>query len=399
MRRRALIILSFVAFISLGLPDGLLGVAWPSIRADFGLPVDALGLFLIFSTAGYMTSGFFSGALVRALGLGSLLGLSCAASGAALAVYSIAPRWWIFVGFGVVGGLGAGAIDAGLNAYVDRNHSHRLMQWLHASFGVGITLGPAIMTTGLALTGRWEPGYRLVAAAQILLAIAFIATRRLWHAAAPGSAEAASEAPAPKDASTLESVLNLPSLVGMMLFTVYTGAEVGLGVWAYTLLTEARGVDPTVAGVITGSYWASFTVGRILAGLLGPRISLSRLVGWAVAAALGCVVLVWLDLGSVPTVIGIAGTGFLTAPVFPGLMSDTRNRVEERHLTNSIGMQIAGAGLGASALPALAGVLARRFGLETIPAYLAVTLAVLLLLFVGSHLRSRGAGSRHRRAS
>ena len=278
--RTILIVLSFVAFISLGLPDGLLGVAWPGIRDTFGLPVDALGLFLVFTTAGYMTSGFFSGALVRRLGLGGVLAASCAATGIALGVYSLAPAWWLFVAFGLLGGSGAGAIEAGLNAYIDRNHSERLMQWLHASFGVGITMGPAIMTTGLSLTGQWQPGYQVVAVAQLALAAGFLATRRLWErerratdAAGPdGYGETGSDgeaggaggrAGAPGDsgshaaageATIWQSAVHLRSLAGMLLFFTYVGAELGLGVWAYTLLTESRGVDPTIAGIVTGGY-------------------------------------------------------------------------------------------------------------------------------------------------
>lgn len=413
---RILLFLSFVAFISLGLPDGLLGVAWPGIRDTFGLPVDALGLFLVFTTAGYMTSGFFSGALVRKLGLGGVLGASCAATGLALGVYSMAPAWWLFVAFGALGGAGAGAIDAGLNAYIDRNHTERLMQWLHASFGVGITLGPAIMTAGLSLTGQWQPGYQVVAVAQLLLAAGFLATRRLWERErgwprVAASGERASDADADQragdevethpepssgpaatacgEASIWESAVHLRSLAGMLLFFTYVGAELGLGIWAYTLLTESRGVDSTIAGIITGGYWASFTAGRILAGVVGSRVGLQRLVGWAIGLAAVSMAVVWADLGPWPTAAGIALTGFLIAPVFPGLMSDTRNRVEARHLSNTIGMQIAGAGLGGAALPALAGVSARALGLEAIPAFLFGILVVLLVLFVGSHLRMR----------
>ena len=397
--RTILLILSFIAFISLGLPDGLLGVAWPGIRDTFGLPVDALGLFLVFTTAGYMTSGFFSGALVRKLGLGGVLAASCAATGIALGVYSVAPAWWVFVVFGLLGGSGAGAIDAGLNAYIDRNHSERLMQWLHASFGVGITLGPAIMTTGLSLTGQWQPGYRVVAVAQLVLAAGFLVTRRLWEREGPRAdapddgrtREGVADAPdaAAGEATIWQSAVHLRSLAGMLLFFTYVGAELGLGVWAYTLLTESRGVEPTIAGIVTGGYWASFTVGRILAGILGSRIGLQRLVGWAIGLAAVSMAVVWADLGAGPTVAGIAVTGFLIAPVFPGLMSDTRNRVEERHLSNTIGMQIAGAGLGGAALPALAGVGARVFGLEAIPVFLFAFLVVLLVLYALTHLWAR----------
>ena len=146
-----LVLLAYVAFISLGLPDGLLGVAWPSMRADFALPLDALGMLLVASTSGYLTSSFFSGRIVARLGVGGLLAASCAATGGSLLGYTLAPSWMTLVPFGLVAGLGAGAIDAGINTYIASHHGESLMQWLHASFGVGITLGPIIMTTGLNL--------------------------------------------------------------------------------------------------------------------------------------------------------------------------------------------------------------------------------------------------------
>ncbi|MFW5688307.1 MAG: MFS transporter [bacterium] len=417
-RAGAVVVLAFLAFISLGLPDGLMGVAWPGIREHFSLPVDALGVFLIFATAGYMTSSFLSGALVRAFGVGGLLAASCAATATALAVYSVAPSWWVFVGFGTLGGLGAGAIDAGLNNYIDRHHNERLMQWLHASFGVGITIGPIIMTTSIQIGGRWQPGYQVVAAAQLTLALAFVLTRRKWQDAAdraasaadgeratdvpaelPVSAPGAHDAhPAPSEqsaravdhageATIRQSLLHVPSLVSMLLYFTYTGAELGLGLWAYTFLTEGRGVPTTVAGIVTGSYWASFTIGRILAGVTSSRVNVQLLVGAGIAIAIGAITVVWIDLGTAATVAGIAVTGFVIAPIFPGMMSDTRNRVEPRHLSNTIGMQIAAAGLGAAAIPAIAGVTARTFGLEAIPAYLVIVLSILFVLFVGSHLR------------
>ncbi|MFW6288459.1 MAG: MFS transporter [Spirochaetota bacterium] len=216
--------LAFIAFVSLGLPDGLLGVAWPGIRREFGLPLDALGVFLVASTTGYMVSSFLSGALMRAMGVGGLLAASCAATGTALAMFTFAPVWPVFVAFGSLAGLGAGAIDAGLNNYIDRNHGRNLMQWLHASFGVGITLGPLIMTAGLSLTGAWELGYRVVATAQLTLSLAFLLTRRRWHPTSGTPAVPEHEAPPPEargsaasEATLGQSMRNPSSLLSMLL--------------------------------------------------------------------------------------------------------------------------------------------------------------------------------------
>src|SRR5512138_408589 len=160
--RLGLILLAFIAFVALGLPDGLLGVAWPSIRTGFSIPLDAIGMLLTSATAGYMTSSFLSGTIVTRIGVGRVLAASCAMTGAALIGYTLVPEWWMMVLIGVFGGLGAGAIDAGLNTYVAAHFGEGLMQWLHASWGVGVTMGPIIMTTGLTLFHTWRLGYRVV---------------------------------------------------------------------------------------------------------------------------------------------------------------------------------------------------------------------------------------------
>jgi len=377
-----LIILAYIAFISLGMPDGLHGVAWPGIRETFGLPLDALGLLLIFATAGYMLSSFFSGPLVKKMGVGGLLSLSCAATATALMVYSITPFWWLFVIIATLGGLGAGAIDAGLNNYIDRNHSERLMQWLHASFGIGITLGPVIMTLGISLTGQWRLGYRVVSFAQYALALCFFLTRHLWKAASTDTEE---EKPSESEASLTDSLKVFPVWLSMILFFLYTGVELGLGLWAYSLLTESRGVSVEIAGFITGSYWAMFTLGRILAGWYTKHLSLRRILNISLFSAMAGTLLIWLNLGVALSVAGIALTGFAVAPIFPALVSDTRNRVGLKHQSNTIGMQIAAAGFGAAVVPSIAGVLARQLGLEVIPIYLFMAILLLWLCLGLSH--------------
>jgi len=381
-----LILLSYIAFISLGLPDGLLGVAWPGIRRDFGLPLDALGILLVCGTSGYTLSSFFSGALVRKLGIGGLLSLSCAATASALFVYSVTPFWFLFAAAAIMGGLGAGAIDAGINTYVAQNHSERMMQWLHASFGIGITSGPLIMTMGLTLFHRWQWGYTVVASAQITLAAAFFLTRHHWTKVSVVEEEH------PVEEATLgETLKNLSSLLSMVLFFIYTGVEIGLGLWAYSLLTESRGISAETAGFITGSYWGMFTAGRILAGLYSRRFKVTTLIYFSLSLAFLGTLFVLSDLHDLLTVAGIGLTGFAVAPVFPGLVSDTENRVGRRFQGHTIGIQIAAAGVGGAVVPSLAGVLARVYGLEVIPRYILTAIILLLLVFRLSHRSGKHA--------
>lgn len=375
---------AFAGFISLGMPDGLLGVAWPGIRGHFDVPLDALGIILIAGTSGYILSSFFSGALVRRLGIGGLLSLSCGATASAMLIYALAPAWRLLVVFAFIGGLGAGAIDAGINTYVAQHFSGRVMQWLHASFGVGITLGPMIMTLGIHLTSRWQPGYYAVAVAQAGLALVFLCTKGWWQVSTPHSDQ--EHLP---HVSLLETLRTGAACLSMVMFFIYTGVEVGLGVWAYSFLTESRGMAGEWAGFVTAGYWGMFTVGRVLAGWYSNRISLVRLLNQAVGLALFGIMLIIIKQGMLVSVIGIAVTGFAIAPIFPGLVSDTETRTGRRHQANCIGMQIAAAGLGAALVPGMAGLLARFLGLEAIPICLFCAFLLLWACLAVSHHRAR----------
>lgn len=380
-----LILLAYIAFISLGLPDGLLGVAWPSIRADFGLPLDALGFLLISAMTGYLVSSFFSGVLMARLGVGGLLAASCALTGAGLIGYTLVPSWWMIVLLGAVAGLGAGAIDAGINTYIAANHGEGLMQWLHASFGIGVTLGPIIMTAGLSSFGSWRVGYDVVGTAQIALAICFALTARLWRQSDERQEQRLTDYKTP-----LRETLQRPQVwLSLLMFFFYTGIELCLGHWAYTLLTEARSITTEAAGLWAGSYWGAFTLGRVLAGLYARRLGVHRVLQFSLAAALLGAILVWWSPVPLLGLLGITLTGFAVAPIFPALVSGTSQRVGAAHAANTIGMQIGAAGLGGTMLPGVAGVLARRISLEIIPVYLIGSIIILFALYLLSSKTSK----------
>jgi fucose permease len=340
-----LVVLAYIAFISLGMPDGLLGVAWPSVRASFSIPVDAVGLLLSATVAGYLTSSFLSGPLIARLGVGNVLAASCAMTGAGLIGYTLVPAWWMMVLLGVVAGLGAGAIDAGLNTYVAAYFGAGMMQWLHACYGIGVTLGPVIMTIALTAQNSWRVGYRVVGGFQLALAACFALTLPIWN-----QKEAPIGSEVPKrltDYKTplVKTMLQSRVWLSVLLFFLYTGSEVSLGTWAYTLLTESRGIHPQGAGLLVGSYWAFFTVGRILAGLYAKRVGVNRLVlGGLIAALLGAVLL-WWNPANVANLIAVPLIGFAIAPIFPALVSGTSQRVGVHYAANTIGMQMAAGGL------------------------------------------------------
>ena len=378
------ILLAYAAFVALGMPDGLLGIAWPTMRTDFGVPIDALGLLLVGSVSGYMTSSFLSGALVARLGVGRLLAISCALTGAALLGYTLVPVWGMVIALGVVAGLGAGAIDAGLNTYAAAHFAEGLVQWLHASYGIGITMGPIIMTTTLVAFDTWRVGYRIVSAFQLLMSLAFVLTLS-WWSAHQGPADPAQGAPEKKltDYKTpLAETIRRPRVwLSVSLFFLYVGAEVSLGTWAYSLLTESRGVAPNLAGFWTGGYWAMFTVGRILAGLYARRMGVDLLVQGGLGLALLGALLLWWNPFPAANLVAVGLVGIAIAPIFPALISGTARRVGAHLAANTIGMQMAVTGLGGSLIPSLMGILARRYTLEIVPVVLTLLFAALIGLY------------------
>ncbi len=377
-----LVILAYVAFVALGMPDGLLGVAWPSIRNSFSIPLDAIGMLLAAAMTGYMTSSFLSGPVITRIGVGRVLAASCAMTGVALIGYTLVPEWWMMVLLGVVAGLGAGAIDAGLNTYVAAHFSEGLMQWLHASWGIGITLGPIIMTMALAIEDSWHMGYRIVGGFQLALAACFVLTLSMWN-----HDEKSVESEAPKKLTDYKTpmgeTLRQPQVwISILLFFMYVGGEAALGTWVYTLLTESRGVDPTMAGFWAGSYWGTFTIGRVVAGLFAKRVGINLLVtGGLTGAILGAALLIWNPSEAV-NLLAVALIGFSIAPIFPAMMSGTSTRVGDHFAANTIGMQMAATGLGTALIPGLMGVFARQVSLEVIPVMLLAVYAGLFGLYM-----------------
>lgn len=376
-QRGALLVgLAYAAFISLGLPDGLTGVAWPSIRTTFGLPLDALGAMITFSGVGYLVSSFSSGRALTRMGVGWLLILSCLATAVCLIGYSLTPVWAAMVGLATLGGLGAGAIDAGLNTYAAENFRPRTVNWLHASYGLGAASGPIIMSSVIGMGLSWRLGYAIVGVAQVLLAGCFLLTRQEWHA----HAEEAQAVPTPS--APMLQTLRLPATwLSILLFFLYTGLEVAAGQWLYTLLTEARHLTPLQAGTAVSVYWGSLTVGRLLSGVVVEHMRVRTLL-WLcmLGAALGALLL-WLNLAPWIAFVGVALLGMALAPMFPSFIALTPGRMGATHAANTVGFQIAAAMLGGASLAGGFGLLAGRAGLEALGPFLLVVALLLAGVF------------------
>lgn len=396
--------LAYLGFISLGLPDGLHGVGWPSVSVDFGVPLASVGLLITAGTIGYVISSVAAGFTIARLGVGWLLAASTALASLALFGYAASPRLAFMVGCALLLGLGSGAIDSGLNAYAAANFNARHMNWLHASFGFGATLGPLIMTGVLGAGLAWRWGYGTVAAAQGTLAVAFLLTARHWAAHRAGSETTGPAAGAGPGAGAvakgarpekipIRRTLAIPAVwLGATAFAVYVGLEIGVGLWAFTLLTQGRGLGDAVAGVCVSVYWGSLFVGRLALGAMGDRIGTHQVLTYSLSGlVVGCVLIAvpgaaWL------TVAGLLIVGASAAAVFPLLTLTTADRVGVQHADRAIGVQMGLCAVGGAVLPALMGVLVTEFDVNLLGPCLVVLAVTLMVLYLASRRTSVTAG-------
>jgi fucose permease len=370
--RLGLLALAFLGFVGVGVAEGLLGVAWPEMRAQFALPQAALGELLALVTTGYVAASFGAGWALRRVRLGAWLALAAGASAAALLGYAVAPAWALLVPFGLLAGLGAGAIDAGLNAYVATRHDARAVNWLHACFGVGASASPAVLGAVLAHGLPWQRGYALAGAAELALAAAFALSSGAWPPT-PSGVEAADGA-----AGALRETLRLPAARwSAAAFFAYTGLEAAAGAWSYSLLALARGFDVAVAASWVSGFWLGLTAGRVAAGALAGALRAPTMLAGALGGVALSAACVWLAPVHGAELAGVAGLGLAAGPIFPTLIALTPNRVGPAHVANAVGLQIASAALGQAAFPAAVGIAAGAFGLEAIGPALCVAAVAL----------------------
>ena len=375
-RSTLLALLAFLAFISLGLPDGLLGVSWPSMSRAFGVPLDALGTLVAVQTLGYLTSSSLSGRILRVLPIGSVLALSTLAAALALLGFSLTASWPLLLACGFLAGLAGGAVDAGLNAYGARRFSARVLNWLHAFFGVGTTLGPLIVTAVLTSGAAWRWSYVIVGSAQLLLAATFFVTRGRWADVATGAATP------PRATARNRDTLRRPIVwLGMATFFVYAGSEFVVAQWSFTLLTLHRGESVATGGLLVSLYWGSLMVGRVLFGIVADRVPLVRTISLCIVASVIGALLFWLEPTRTLSFLGLMLIGAAFAPIFASLILLTPRWVGDAHADNAIGFQIAAAGLGGATLTAAVGFVAEAVGLEAIGVAVVVLTGALLVLY------------------
>jgi fucose permease len=370
-----LVPLAFAAFVSLGLPDAVLGVAWPSIRGELGVPIDRLGWLLTSSMIGYLLSTAFSGEVVRRVGVGMLLFASTVLVVVSLVGYAAAPSWGVFVALGLIAGLGAGAIDAGINAFAAAHFRPGVVSWLHASYGVGATAGPLTMTAILAAGLSWRVGYESLAVVLGIMGILFLLTLRLWD---DGTSSEGGETIVH---TTAGEALRRPLVwLHIAVFFLYTGTEVTAGQWLYSVFTESRAMPIAFAGTCVGVYWGGLTAGRVVSGLVAERFTTTAMIRMGMICAPVAAGVLATRPGMLVTAIACAALGSSLAPIYPMLISVTPGRLGAAYARQAIGFQVSAAYLGVAALPTVAGVMAKRVGLESICPYIVGCLVLLVLL-------------------
>jgi fucose permease len=397
--QRRLDVLSLASFVALGLPDGMLGTAWPAMRQSLHAPVGALGLVLLAATAGSVLITVFIGRILRRTGVAALLagGLLCFAAGAA--GFAAAPVFGVILGVAVLFGLAAGTMDGGLNTAVGLSGRQRLLNLLHGAYGVGTAIGPLVVTIAI-LTGSWRPAYVVLLIVDGCLAVAWIRQR---YAAGPGSSPAPAPAP-PADAQSppeAEPRASGPArpyravvVAGIAVFFVYTGLEVAAGQWETTFARGDLHLSASAAGLATFGYWAALTAVRITLGLLRRGPANQRVVRWGGAVAVLAAALIWWQPGPVLTVLGFVLLGGSLAGIFPALVALTPGRLGADRAQHVIAWQVGAAAAGGAGISALVGLFIGSFGLSVLgPALTVLAGALVLTELILSRLAPAGVNA------
>lgn len=362
---RRLAAVGFATFIALGLAQGVLGVAWPTMRVDFGRPLPDLGTLLAISVGGYFLAGLAAGPLTRRNGTGNLLVGTMTLGTLSLILYALAGAWPVLLLASAGLGFSGGLLDSVVNAYVALHHGTRTMNLLHAFFGIGATTGPLLVATSLARGLSWRAAYVVLAGVEVLLVVTVVAVRRRW----PEGPSAGSEGE--------HFGVGGPLVLGLLaLFFLHVGLEVTAGQWSYSLLTESRDVGEFAAGLWVASYWGGLTGGRLLLGVIGNRVGPRRTMNLSMLGTAAGAAILWWDLVGLG-MVGLPIIGFSLAGMFPTLVTLTPSWVGADKAPGVIGYQIAAASAGSAALPWLVSRLIDVRDLEVLGPFL---LAAALLM-------------------
>ena len=382
----ALLSIIYVAFVSLGLPDSLVGAGWPVMHKDLGVPLAFAGIVTMVIASGTILSSLASDRLTRRFGAGLVTATSVGMTAAALNGFSLSDQFWMICLWAIPYGLGAGAVDAALNNYVALHYAARHMNWLHSFWGVGASISPFIMSHALTSGQGWSGAYRTVGLIQVVLTVALVATLPLWRRVdtlrAPHAADVPPE-PQADDAAplSLARALRIPGVAPVLVaFFAYCALETTAMVWASTYLVTERAVDPATAAAFASLFLLGVTGGRFLAGFVADRIGDRLLIRWGFTTVGVGTVMVLLPLGTdVVALAGLVIAGLGCAPIYPAIIHSTPANFGRENSQAIIGVQMAAAYVGSTLAPPLFGLLSSGVGTWTFPVFL-TALAVLGLV-------------------
>ncbi|MCH4889249.1 MFS transporter [Acidaminobacter sp. JC074] len=363
-----LLVIIYMAFISLGLPDSILGSAWPTIHTEWGLPLDAAGYISFICVSGTIVSSFMSGRVIRRFGTAKVTLIACTMTGLSLLGYSFAPSYiWLLL-LAVPLGLGGGSVDAALNNYVATHYEAHHMNWLHSFWGVGATAGPVIMSGYLLRS--WQLGYRTISMIQLTLAVILFLTLRLW----PKEQIQIADEHLEKGAFKVKGVK-----YALAVFLFYCMSEFSTGLWGATYLVKVKSLSPDTAARFIAIYYGGITLGRMVSGFLTFRLSNQQLIRYGTYLSIGAMALLMLPLPKFGLMIALLLIGFGLAPIFPAMIHETPNHFGKELSQTVIGYQVAFAGIGSAFLPPVIGLIVKHTSMWILPIILILGMVLVLI--------------------
>lgn len=374
--RTLLLVIIYLAFISLGLPDSLLGTAWPAAYRELGVSVSMAGFLYAVVSFGTIISSLNSGRIIRRFGTGVTTTVSVAMTAAALLGFSVSPGFGIMFFFAIPLGLGAGSVDAALNNYVALHYGARHMNWLHSFWGIGASLGPAIMFFCLT-RGSWRSGYATIGWIQTALVMVLIGSLPLWTRLSAASK-------AGQNAGRIFSAKELVKMPGarqvLIAFFCYCAVEATAGLWGSSFLVLTKGIAPDTAASWVSLYYFGITFGRLLSGFLTLRISNKNLVRLGQGLIVLGILLIMTASMDVVLLCGFFTIGLGCAPIFPALIHDTPENFGSEASQSFMGLQMACAYVGTTVMPPLFGFLGENLSMGLLPIYLLVNTLVMVAM-------------------
>lgn len=374
-----LLVIIYLSFISLGLPDSLLGSAWPTIYPEFGVPLSYASIIYIIISMGTVISSLQSDRLTRRFGTGIVTAVSVGMTAAALFGFSISHSFLALCLWSIPYGLGAGGVDASLNNYVALHYESRHMSWLHCMWGVGATLGPYVMSYALTRNMGWNAGYRIIAVLQIILTVILVFSLRLWKGRNAADGDTENEVTA--KALTLREIIRIPGAKEVMLcFFCYCAVEQTTSLWASSYLTLYKGIAPEAAAGFASMFFIGITIGRAVSGFITMRLNDVQMIRLGeVIVGIGVIILL-LPMGGTASLIGFILIGLGCAPIYPCIIHSTPAHFGADRSQAIIGVQMASAYIGNCLMPPVFGLVANHISVALLPVYLIVLLILMAVM-------------------